>query len=514
MFDNPGRRPPGQKPSSHPMKSRSLAVNAGAAVGQVVVTAGVLFLVYGFVIRSIGASQFGVWAMVGASASIASIGNLGLSAGAVKFIAKHRALNDPARVSGVLSTTLLSVGVALGVISALGLWALPLGLRYVIRDPEEYRLAMQILPYSIASFWIGSLATVGVSGLDGFNRIDLRSMASVGSMLAYSGLVLILVPRRGLVGMVEAQIGQGAVLLTVSWLLLRRESGNLPWLPYRWDLNIFREIIGYGANFQAISIGQILWEPASKAILTSIGGATATGIFEMANRLAFQVRNLADAAHRTLVPTIAEFKETQPERVHDVHRASARLMVLASAMGFPLLVLSLPVVSRVWIGEVNSDFVAFGSMVAASWMLNLLATPAYYANTGTGDLTWNVLGTYITAATNIVLGIALGRLWGAEGVVAGVALSLVVGGLATVLEHRHRNGYGWSEFFPREDRAFLISASVFSTVAILFSILGVPLAWSLAGFVVALPALLVPAYSQSGALSVKSALRAFSSRKS
>ena len=56
---------------------------------QVVLVGISLFILYRFLLRSIGIERMGVWSVVLATTSVANVANLGISASVVRFVAKY-----------------------------------------------------------------------------------------------------------------------------------------------------------------------------------------------------------------------------------------------------------------------------------------------------------------------------------------------------------------------------------------------------------------------------------------
>jgi O-antigen/teichoic acid export membrane protein len=65
-----------------------------------------------------------------------------------------------------------------------------------------------------------------------------------------------------------------------------------PLLPVQWKLKRFREMLGYGVNFQINSVVMLLFEPTTKILLGRFCELAAAGYFEMGQRLVMQARAL------------------------------------------------------------------------------------------------------------------------------------------------------------------------------------------------------------------------------
>src|SRR5271163_4298955 len=97
-----------------PTRHKQIFWNAITTIIQVIGTAAALFVLYRFLIRTIGVDGLGVWSLVLATTSVVTLANQGFSTSIVKFVAKYAALGQSDRISVLIETALLTVGGALG----------------------------------------------------------------------------------------------------------------------------------------------------------------------------------------------------------------------------------------------------------------------------------------------------------------------------------------------------------------------------------------------------------------
>jgi O-antigen/teichoic acid export membrane protein len=417
------------------MHKRRILINGLASVLQVVVTGGSFLVLYRFVKDMVGIAQFGVWALVVATVSTSVIGDLGISTSAVKFVSMYLSRGQESRVVQVVQTVVISLGASLGLV-LIALYPLLVRILEAVVEPELFPVALSLLPYALAAFWVSAVAGVLHGCVDGCQRVDLRSGLLSSAALVYLGLVVVLVPRRGLVGLAQAQVLQAGLLLLASWLLLKRLVRALPLVPYRWDRATFKEMLGYTVSCQAISASKLLFDPLTKILVTRFGGAAATGYFEFAHRMVFQLRALIVTAHRAIVPAIADLHERNPALLQEIYRKSSRLLLYWIVLCLPFCIAVTPLISRLWIGVHEPVFVLFADLVCAGWFLNTIANPAYFAYLGIGRLQWNVAGHVVIGILNAGLGFVLGRLYGAAGVVTGFVIALIAGSLVIAVAYQ------------------------------------------------------------------------------
>ena len=437
------------------VRGTTVSRNAVLAIVQALVFGCVLFLLYRYLLRTIGAEQIGIWAIVMATASLSRIGEMGFAGSSVKFTAKYIARGENTRAANVVETTVVTIGVVLaGVLAAS--YPVIVWLMEVIVPADQVTAALSILSLALVAVWVGAIAGIPLSGLDGCQRVDLRAWVAMLASLFFLALTWVLVPGYGLVGLVWAQIAQAAVSAIASWILLRRELSGLPWLPRHWHRSLFREMFRYGVHFQTASIAALLFEPTTKALLVKFGGLTLTAYFEMANRMVLQFRALLVSANQVVVPSVSALHEISPKRIRKVYLDSYRVLFFLALPLSALVAASAPLVSEIWIGRYEHSFVVYSLFLCVGFWLNTLVGPAYFVNLGTGQLRWNTAGHVAMGVLNGLLGFLLGSTFGAEGVVAGYGLALALGSSLIVLGYHRDNGISLSELLPAESKALLL----------------------------------------------------------
>lgn len=441
------------------MQKRQVLINAVMSITQIVVSSVVLFILYRFLLNTIGVEQLGIWSLVLTTSSVTQIANCGLSGSVVKFVAKYVGRGENENVSGVIQTAVLSIGVTVGFILLIGYpvakWALGLIIHH-----ESLPLALSILPYAFLSLWIIVIASVFQGGLDGYQRIDLRSMLSIGGTILDLLLSFLFVPMFGLMGLAYARVIQNILLFIISWFLLKKCSPSLPIIPYKWDKRLFKEMIAYGINFQAISITGMLYDPITKALLSKFGGLLIVGYYEMANRMVLQVRTLIVSANQVLVPVIADLSEKNPAKIKLVYLTSYQLLFYLSLPLFSLIIVCVPFISEIWIGRYERFFVLFAVLLLIGRFLNTIEAPAYFANLGTGDLRWNVVSHISKGMLNAGLGVLLGVFYGGIGVVIAWVFSLALGSSIILFPYHIRHKISLIELLPKTSRSLIVACLI------------------------------------------------------
>ena len=400
--------------------------NAASSVLQTVISGLIMIVLYRYLIDRLGQEQLGLWSVILASTSVARLSDLGLTGSVVKFVARYRALKNDSHASILVQTATISIALALAAMLPL-VYPLLCWLLRIAIPGHVMPQAIEILPWALLSLWLGSVGGIFQAGLDGCQRMDLRNIILIFGNLLFFLAAFWFVPTYGLLGLAIGQAVQSLLILLMSWTALGRALPLLPWIPRRWSKAGFSEMLGYAVNFQVSALAMLLFEPATKLLMSRFGGLASAAYYEMASQLVLRLRALVIAVNQTLVPTVATLQANDPNAVYELYLKSYTHTLYVALPFYASIAASLPLIALLWLGRGDMQFIIFGVMLALSWGLNTLTSNAYFTNLGTGDLKWNTLSHLIIAIVNVFLGIIFGAIFGGYGVALGAAVALVTG---------------------------------------------------------------------------------------
>ncbi len=421
------------------------------AILQILVNGIILFFLYRFFIKTIGAEQFGIWALVMAFTSFASVANLGFAGSVVKFVAQSQANDDKERTSLIIQTSAISIAVISGALMMFLFPVVSWSMKYFVGS-SSLPMAILLLPYSFAALWLMMIGGIFLSALDGYKRTDIRGLIMIGVSASNLTLCVLLVPKFGLIGVAYSIICSNCLALMSGWVMIKRSNPQLPFLPFIWRKNIFKEIIGYATKFQIVTLAVMFFEPVTKALLSKFGGLSIVAYYEMASRLVLQLRALIVSAYHVLIPVFSEYREKSLAEIPKIYLKSYELIYYLALPVFGLLIIWLVPISDVWIGYTESTFIAIANILATIWCFNTLAAPAYTASLGLGELKWNLAGHILTAVLNVMFGYVGGLMWGALGVLVGASVALITGSILISVPFHFNSGLKLRSYFPKEGR--------------------------------------------------------------
>jgi O-antigen/teichoic acid export membrane protein len=447
---------------------RRFASNAITSVVQTLISVLILFVLYRYLIRHLGPEQLGLWSLVIASASVARLSDMGLTGSIVKFVARYRAIKDDLQVAEVIQTATIFITCVMAVFCFIGYYFLPKILVLFIPD-TSIPLAVKVLPLALTSLWVGSLASIFQSALDGCQRMDLRNIVIVLSNIAFLIAAIFGVSNFGIIGLAFAQLFQSSFLLLLSWLVIRKEIVSLGASPFQWNKNKFKEMYSYALNFQINSIAILLFDPVSKLLMSRYGGLSSAGYYEMASQMVLRLRSLIVAAMQPLVATVAELQEKSPNKICKLYTNFYRLTFFATLIFYVAIFIFMPLFSFFWLGYFETKFLFFGIFLIIGWAINNLTTPAYFFNLGTGDLKWNSITHVLMGFLNVILCLILGPKFGDLGVVVAAMFSLIFCSILNLHVLLKKYEIPLKTLIPSEHLKLLITLICFLAISLYFN---------------------------------------------
>jgi O-antigen/teichoic acid export membrane protein len=451
-----------------PVSSKKrIALNAFTSSMQVLLAGFVYFLLYRYLLNTLGSKELGVWSLVLSTASLATMANFGITAGLVKFIAEYDAKSNRESVNRLIFTAFTTVTAFFGVLIILLYFILNQLLAKIV-EPSYVSIARQMLPFSLGTLFINELGGIFTSVLDGFQKNYKRNILYILSSFIFLGGSYLLVPKYHLLGVAYAQIAQSAFVAISAFILASGLFDAKIFTRMSWDKTIFKHIFSYGTKFQLISICQMMYEPTTKALLSKFGGLSILGYYEMASRLVSQVRALIVNANQVVVPVIANAAVTNKTSIGKIYAGSMSIVLFITVPLMTGLIFFAAPVSAVWIGHVEPAFVFSVSVLSVGMFFNIMGTPAYYGFLGEGKLNLILAMHALIAVINLVCGYFLGKAFPGYGAIIGWGIALVIGSSKILLSYQKHHALSFRSFFVWKDYLLLFAGAALTISSFIF----------------------------------------------
>ncbi len=460
---------------------QKIGLNALTSAAQVVVVGLVYFFLYRFLLHQLGAAMLGIWSLVLATASLATMANLGITAGLVKFVADINAKGQKDGLHTLLFTAFVTISTFFGVLVVLLYFLLVLLLPKIVAH-EYLAVAVKMLPYSLFSLFTNEIGSVFTSVLDGFQKNYRKNVIYIASSILMLIAGYWLVPKFGITGMAYAQAGQSIFVATSAFISSLKLINFSSFLRSRWSKAAFKQMFSYGVKFQFISVCQMLYEPTTKALLSKFGGLSLVGFYEMASRLVSQVKSLLVNANQVMVPVIAAAMHNNKEEITKIYKKTFDVIMLICVPLISALIVFAPTVSQLWVGRYEPEFVNSIYLLCVGSFFNILCGPAYFGFMGEGNLGGLLKAHLFMAIANIIFGALAGVWLKGYGIIGMWSIVLASGSILVMKDYHKHNNIQVSQLFPSKTLYLLICMmAAVILIKILFAQLGtVGLVWQIA----------------------------------
>ena len=406
----------------------NLRSNATAGAVEQVVVGAAFFGFYGLLVRYVGAEQVGILSLVLVLATVGALGNAGFGSAISYFIPLFEARNDRAATTRCIETTVLCTG---------GLYLMVLAAAFA---PFTHMIGKQVGPDHAAAvvrlmvptalyvllLGIGSTTALALTAL---HRNDLRLLGAAVGGAASLAIVIWGAPRFGIVAGAWALAAQAGVVMMFSWVQLCRLLPELSLIPHKFALSTARDLLKLGANMHVQAMLAASLEPISRLLLAQFGPLDLVTYFSMAGRFVLQIRALIYASAQPLLAAFSHLREARSPDFALLYDKAVVVAGFAALTAMSAAAGASPFVGELWIGRPEPAFALYTAILAAGWSLNGMTLVAYFNSYSLGRMKWNLLGHVVMVAANVALGALLGLLYGATGIVAGMALALLISGL-------------------------------------------------------------------------------------
>lgn len=412
-----------------------IARNSMFSIVRFVVLLPLPIIVLPFMLGQLGDVYFGLWALFATFITYTQLADFGMGLALTKYVAAYAARaewRDVLRATNTVFFFYMAVALLLGVLLAA---ASPLLVRLVPGGSAVTgEMLMALVALAFVTFAINLTFGAFGSVLQGLQRLDITNLVSFGASVGlYAGIVAVLAFGYGLAG-----------ILVLSMVLALATAAIQVWMVYRlvpgyrlrittFDRSYLRSILGYSLNVQGGTLAALLFDPATKLILTRFLGVASVTQYEVGTRITTQLRNLFAVALLPLFPGVSHMDAGEGRaRVAAVYRRSARYVIIFGLPAYLLLIIVAPWLLNAWLGPGYTDASLVMRIMTLGWFISLIAMPPYLILQALGHARLCMTTHVVQGVLNVGLALILVRVWGFTGVTLAAFTALVVGSLLVV----------------------------------------------------------------------------------
>jgi O-antigen/teichoic acid export membrane protein len=416
--------------------SRSTASNF---IGKLI-TLGAGFVLTPFILHQLGATHYGLWALVGSVVAYGSLLDLGIAGAVIKYVAEYRATGEHDQAHSLVAT-------ALRLYALLGLIAVALSVVLALLFPHlfnvlphERAMATALVLLAGISVGISIPCTLSVAVLRGLQRFDLVNLiSSIGTLLSLTAIVAVLLLGGGVLGMVVVNI---PVVLVMQGVSIRFINRTAPELRFGWrgaKRSWVRTILSFSSSLFVIDLATRLQTKTDEMVIGAFLPISSITPYSLALRLSEIAQILADQFIKVLLPLASELHaEDDRSRLRSLYIASTRLtLAICLPVGCVLVILARAILG-VWVGE---SYTHHAHLVAILTLASLIVTSQWPAGAilqGMARHRLLAVTSTCSALANLALSIALLHPFGLTGVALGTLIPTATECLGFILPYATR----------------------------------------------------------------------------
>ncbi len=372
------------------------------------------------IVHRVGATDYGIWVLIGSIASFVYLLDIGISAGLVKYVAEHVArseYDEGARVVGAATWIYVLIGVGVCVVG-LGLAAMLPALFDLHGHTRRVVPAVVALVALDCGISIPSIAPLAV--LRGLQRFSLANGILAGGVTLGAGLTVgALLLGGGIVGVAAAAAVSDLIAFAISIGVVRRVAPKLTGRLVRPDRQRARRLLRFSSSVALIQVAGKLQTRTDAVVIGAALPVRLVTPYSFGQRLATGTEIATEQFGKVLLPLATEIGATRGRAdLRPLVLTATRLMLaIALGVGLPLAFLGGPIL-KLWVGNAFAGYGTVVALLAVAQIVALPSSPAVYVLQSLerhGPVAWMALG---GAVANVGLSVALVGRYGINGVAA------------------------------------------------------------------------------------------------
>jgi O-antigen/teichoic acid export membrane protein len=340
-----------------------------------------LLLTAPYLLRHMGAAQFGIWVLASAAVNSGNTASSGFGDAAVKYVAMYRGRNDATGIARVVRG-MLSINLALGGLFAIALWSLaPFAAGRVAQiDPGLRATATNCFRIGSLLLLVRSIDGVFTSTLRAFERYSPAVRITLCSRIAALVAAVALVACGGnVLEIMQATLAIATLAVIAQGIAVRAIAGRIVLLPSLHGETLSK-IMNYGCFSWLQAVSSAVFSQADRLVIGMTLGAPAVAGYALCAQAAQTIHGIVAAGFHALFPHLSSRIETETllELRRTVWTAFKVNLLIAFLLGAPFILFSRPILT-VWMGH---EFAMLSwpilSILGCSFVLFALNVTAHY----------------------------------------------------------------------------------------------------------------------------------------
>ncbi len=384
-----------------------------------------------YLVRQLGVAAYGMVPLAVTVAGYFNVITAGLNAAVGRHLTVSLSTGDQARASSIFNSSLWAGVLVALLMCVLGVPLLTQIAHWIDVPAGWERDAGWLFFLTVGGLAVTTLGTPFQSVVYSHNRFDLQNLGNILGLVCRVAVVVVLfrlsAPQLWHVG--ASVLVAAVATITVVILAARRLAPSLKPQLSAFSWPVVKEVSGTGGWVFISQIGTLLLINIDLLVANKVVGAAAAGKYALVLQWSLLLRNFAMVVSGVFGPTILT--------LHAQHRVQEMIDYARSSVRYLGLVMAIPIgivcgfsedILRVWLGPEFAPL-SYVMMIATGHLaLNLAYLPLHNISLATNHVRWPGILQVVAGVVNLVLAIALAKVWGLYGIA-------VAGGLVLLLRN-------------------------------------------------------------------------------
>ncbi len=416
---------------------RRVIVNTASNYVAKIMTLGIWFFLTPFLLRQLGASDYGLWILIGSIAAYGSLLDFGIATAVTKYVAQFQAEGRIEQARSLVATTLwLYVGLGF-VAVVLGAVLAPVVPSLLNLPLHQRSTASWLMVLSGLGLGVSLPSATSIAILRGLHRFDLANLVGIFGMTLFTvATVAVLLMGGGLLGMVAVSIPVTLVTQVPAIWLIRRTA---PELRFGWrDTNrsLLKTVTSFSSALFAINVAGQLQTKTDEIVSGAFLPIANVTPYSIARRLSEMPQMLSEQFMKVIMPLASQL-DAQNDRVRlrTLYLTSSRLtLAIFLPLAVGVMILAQPFL-KAWVGAPYDQYAYLVVILTLASFMTTSQWPAGAILQGMGRHRLLALMTLGSALANLGLSLLLVRPLGLAGVALGTLIPTTIESVCFVLPY-------------------------------------------------------------------------------
>lgn len=413
---------------------RRVIVNTASNYVAKILTLSVWFFLTPFLLRQLGANDYGLWILIGSIAAYGSLLDFGIATAVTKYVAQFQAEKRLEDAQSLVATALwlyLGLGLLAVILSAILAPVIPVVMNI---PPGQRSTASWLMLISGLGLGVSLPSATSISVLRGLHRFDLSNLVGIFGMTLFTvATVSAVLLGGGLLGMVAVSIPVTLVTQVPAIWLIRRTAPNLHFGLRRTDRGLLRTLMSFGSALFMISVAGQVQTKTDEITIGAFMPIANVAPYSIARRLSEMPLLLTEQFMKVIMPLASQLDaENDSGRLRTLYLASSRLtLAIFLPLAVGVIIFAQPFL-KAWVGAPYDRYAYLVVILTLASLLDTSQWPASAILQGTGHHRLVAIIALGTAIANLGLSLILVHPLGLAGVALGTLIPAMIESLCLV----------------------------------------------------------------------------------